>query len=154
MIGVDGRTCLECRLCEVACSLFHEGRSSPHLSRIRVVFDDFVPGFPVHDVCQQCERPECYYACISACGDPAMYIHVETGARVIDESKCSGCGACAEACPLMPDRPVMGFKEMGGGRVFYKCDLCMDRASGPVCVEVCPPGALRFIGASERYRDG
>ena len=118
-----------------------------------MIFDDFIPKFPAHDICQQCERPECYYACISVCGDPAMYIDDKTGARVIDESKCSGCGACAESCPLMPNKRVMGYKEADGGRVFFKCDLCKDRALGPICVEVCPPGALKFIDASERYQN-
>jgi len=82
-----------------------------------------------------------------------MYIDVETGARVIDESKCNGCGACAEACPLMPNKRVIGYKEADGSRVFFKCDLCKDRESGPICVEVCPPGALKFIDALERYQN-
>lgn len=148
---MDRRICLECRECEVACSLYHEGECNPHLSRIHVIFDDFVPRFPTHDICQQCDKPECYYACISVCDKLAMYIDEKTGARVIDESKCTGCGACAEACPFMPKKLMIGCKEIDGRKIFFKCDLCKDRAEGPICVEVCPPGALKFIPASERY---
>ena len=150
VIVIDNHICLECRECEVACSLYHEGECNPHLSRIRVHFDDFLPMFPELEICKQCDWPACYYACTSIYKDPAMYIDPKTGARVIDEAKCKGCGACARACPLMPEKAIIKYKEVEGRRVYFKCDLCKDRPEGPVCVEVCPPGALKFIPASER----
>lgn len=150
VIKLDNSICLECRECEVACSLYHEGECNPYLSRIHVEFDDFVPEFPTIEICQQCDKPECYYVCTSLHEAPAIFIDPDTGARVIDETKCTGCGACVEACPLMPEREIIRSKEFKRGRIYYKCDLCKDRAGGPICVEICPPSALIFIPAAER----
>jgi Fe-S-cluster-containing hydrogenase component 2 len=143
-INTDKRKCLECRECEVACSLYHEDECNPFLSRIHIDFDDFIPRFPEIEVCKQCDWPSCYSACVSLYKDPAMYVDSETGARVIDEEKCTGCGSCAAACPLMPEKMIIKFKEVEGKRVYFKCDLCNDRLEGPVCVEVCPTSALTF----------
>lgn len=141
---------MECRECEVACSLYHEGECRPHLSRINVEFDDFLPRFPKVNICRQCDRPECYFACNSLHKKPAIYIDTKTGARSIDETICNGCGACAKSCPWMPELKIIGHKTVGGRRTYYKCDLCKDRDNGPLCVEICPSGALVFIPAKER----
>ena len=106
-INTDNRKCLECRECEVACSLYHEDECNPFLSRIHINFDDFIPRFPEIIVCKQCDWPSCYYACVSLYEDPAMYVDSKTGARVIEEGKCTGCGSCAAACPLMPEKIVI-----------------------------------------------
>jgi carbon-monoxide dehydrogenase iron sulfur subunit len=150
IIKVDEHLCLECRECELACSLYHEDECNPHLSRIHVEFDDFIPEFPKIEICQQCDQPECYYACVSLYEDPALYIDPGTGARVIDEAKCTGCGACVEACPLMPEREIIGSREVKDKKVYYKCDLCKGREGGPICVAICPSGSLVFISARER----
>jgi len=152
VISVDNRRCLECRECEVACSLYHEGECSPSLSRIHVIFDDFVPSFPTIELCKQCTWPACYYACTSLYEDPAMYIDPRTGARTIDEAKCTGCGSCAAACPLMPQETIIGYRQLNWKRTYFKCDLCKDRANGPVCVEACPSMALTYVPATERGR--
>jgi len=149
VIRVDRYLCLTCRECEVACSLYHEGECNPELSRIRLDFDNFVPGFPDIRVCKQCDWPACYYACAARWDEPAIFIDPGTGARAIDPSKCRGCGACALACPLTPERTVISYRKEGRKRVYFKCDLCADRPEGPVCVEVCPAGALTYIPAEE-----
>jgi Fe-S-cluster-containing hydrogenase component 2 len=150
VIQVDPKLCLACRECEVACSLLHEAQCNPELSRIRVDFDDFVPGLPDIRVCKQCDWPACYYACLAKWGEPAILIDPRTGARYVDESLCRACGACARACPLTPERPVIHEKKVGKKRIRFKCDLCKDRPEGPVCVEVCPGKALTFISAEGR----
>jgi Fe-S-cluster-containing hydrogenase component 2 len=78
-----------------------------------------------------------------------MYIDENTGARVIDKEKCTGCGSCAKACPLNPEVNVINFKTVNGRRQAFKCDLCKDRAAGPVCVQTCPTSALVFIHSQE-----
>ena len=152
VIQVDEQACLTCRECEVACSLYHESECNPHLSRIRVDFDDFVPGFPSIRVCKQCDWPACYYACAARWEEPAMTIDVATGARYVDPAKCRGCGECLRACPLTPERQVVFFKKVGRRRVYLKCDLCYDRPEGPVCVQACPSGALTYVSAEERRK--
>lgn len=153
VIEFDEKACLTCRECEVACSLYHEGECNPALSRIRIDFDDFVPGFPDGRICKQCDWPACYYACADLWDDPAFSIDEETGARYIDPEKCRGCGVCARACPLTPERKVIfAEKEEGKRSVYYKCDLCRGRPGGPVCVEVCPGDALTYVPAEERRK--
>lgn len=150
VIVADTDRCLACRECEVACSLYHEAECNPSLSRIRITFDDFIPGPPTITVCKQCDWPACYYACASLWEDPAITIDEASGARVIDPEKCRGCGACMRACPLTPERAVIGIKRVERKRVYFKCDLCHARVEGPLCVEICPSGALTFVPATER----
>ena len=152
VIGVDESLCLTCRECEVSCSLYHEDECNPSLSRINILFDDFVPGLPSITVCKQCDWPACYYACASRWDEPAMSIDEKSGARYIDSEKCRGCGACMRACPLTPERAVISFKKVGNKRVYFKCDLCYDRPEGPVCVEICPGKALTFVSAEGRRK--
>ena len=151
VVQVDTSICVTCRECEVACSLFHENECNPALSSIQIDFDDFVPGLPDIRVCKQCDWPACYYACHDRWPvNPTMTIDPESGARYVDASTCRGCGSCIKACPLTPEREVMRFRKVGRKRQYIKCDLCRGRDEGPVCVQVCPAGALSFIPAEER----
>ena len=151
VIMVEQRLCMTCRECEVACSLEHEDECNPEISRIRVLFDDLVVGFPEIHVCEQCAEPACYEACVARNGEShALSFDPRTGARYVEASKCRGCGACARACPLTARYPVLRFKQVGRKRVYFKCDLCKDSAIGPICVNVCPGGALAFVSAAER----
>jgi carbon-monoxide dehydrogenase iron sulfur subunit len=147
VIAVDSGRCLACRECEVACSLFHENQCSPNLSRIHIEFDDFVPGLPTIIVCKQCEWPACYFACAAKWEESAIYIEETTGARVINPDLCRGCGACVLACPLMPEKNIIGYKKVDRQRIYLKCDLCHTREEGPICVAVCPGDALTYVPA-------
>ncbi|MBD3182694.1 4Fe-4S dicluster domain-containing protein [Candidatus Poribacteria bacterium] len=152
VIEVNLDFCMTCRECEVSCSLFHEDECNPDLSRIRIAYDDFKPDTTSITVCKQCDWPACYFACASLWDDPAVCVDEKTGARFIDPDKCRGCGACLKACPLTPENSVIGQKRIDGKRIYFKCDLCYNRSEGPVCVDVCPGGALRFILAEERKK--
>ncbi len=155
VVQADPKACYACRECEVACSLYHEGECSPSLSRVQVDFDDFRAGLPDIRVCKQCDFPACYQACAAEHEDPAMSVDPDTGARYVDPSRCNGCGACARACPLTPEWPVLHFRRVGRRRVYFTCDLCRGREEGPVCVQVCPSGCLSFVPAGgRRRRDG
>jgi Fe-S-cluster-containing hydrogenase component 2 len=151
-IEVDESLCLTCRECEVACSLYQEKECNPSLSRIRIEYDDFTPGLPSVIVCKQCDWPACLYACAHRWDEPAIQVDERTGARYVDPTKCRGCGDCLRACPLTPERSVIAFRAVGGKRIFFKCNLCYDRAAGPVCVQICPGDALSYVPAQDKRR--
>lgn len=59
----------------------------------------------------------------------------ESPELLIQESRCIGCGSCAEVCPTGAASPNQ-VQEEGSPR----CELCGR------CVEVCPAGARRMVG--------
>jgi len=138
-IVIHGERCWGCSLCELACSLYHEGLCNPSFSRISVRKDFLELSFKP-DLCIQCAWPSCYYECPAG----AILIDERTGARYIDPDRCTGCGRCAGVCPLMPDAEVIRYRESGGKRTYFKCDLCRERNEGPLCVAVCPRNALEY----------
>jgi Fe-S-cluster-containing hydrogenase component 2 len=132
-----------------ACSTYHEGGTNPVLSGIKWFYnkwfdgwDGEVPAYPFF--CQQCDGPECYYACPYK--DSALCIDATTGARYIDKSKCVGCGLCAQACNLSPSRINMDPRQ----KKAIKCDLCKDRPGGPACIFVCDRQALTLVAKEAR----
>jgi len=132
--------CRACKICEVACSAYHDGICSAHLSRIHIIPDDLALEFPAL-ICHQCQYPSCYYACPKS--DKSMCIDSETGARYINDSECLRCGKCASACPFTPS--LIWEREEDSKKIYYKCDLCRGRENGPICVEVCPRNALNLV---------
>lgn len=124
---VNYRECTGCRICELACSVKNEDVASSRLSRIRVY--SFPPGLDVPVVCVQCNKAPC----IEVCPLGLLSRHPETGAVVIQEESCSGCGSCVNACPthaifMHPTKNVA-----------IKCHLCDGE---PECVKMCPTEAL------------
>jgi Fe-S-cluster-containing dehydrogenase component len=149
----DEKKCCGCKICEVACSEVHEGYASPVTHRNRLILRPILqfmgvsalsanaPGYPQplaavtfgefseNYFCRQCISPEC----MDVCPENAISVAKKTGARVVDAEKCSGCGACVEACPfkmieLNPE-----------DNTAFKCDLC---GGAPQCASWCPTGAI------------
>jgi protein NrfC len=152
---VDTKKCQGCVSCMLACSLVHEGVESLSLSRIQVIQNSFEkwPQDVTIEQCRQCVEP----LCVDACPADALQADPEHGyVRRVDEDKCIGCGACVEACPFTPSRPIVApDSDFDGDLKSRKCDLCADAAyhwddagGGPdgkqACVEICPLGAIRF----------
>jgi len=132
LIVPNNNLCKGCGLCELACSLIHEGICSPSLSRIHVLKDHERYKFRI-SVCLQCSTPNCMEAC------PQESIKFKDGVVIIVEETCNGCGLCAEACPLNSNRQIIFYHP--SRRVYVKCDLCSSREEA-ICVSVCPSGAL------------
>ena len=128
-------TCTGCGLCDLMCSLYHEGEQGQRLSRGELVGDRLTADFTFH-VCQQCVKPGCYEAC--PLKDRALCIDEETGIKYINAEECDGCGNCIEGCPFTPPR----IKTHPKKEISFKCDLCRGREEGPICVEYCNFEAL------------
>lgn len=127
--------CSGCRLCEVACSLKHEGRIWPEASRVRVFM--LVPGVEIPHLCAQCSN----YPCVAECPLEALSVHEETGAVIVDNEKCNACGICIEACPgkvphLHPSREYIVI-----------CDLC---GGEPECAKICEKAKYSALMKSTR----
>ncbi len=118
----DPLRCSGCRLCEVACSLHHEGTVWPEASRIRVY--EPAPGVDVPHLCSQCDD----YPCVKACNFDALRVDEKTAAVLVDPEKCTLCGACVVACPGRVPRIVPGKSHV------LICDLC---GGDPECVKAC-----------------
>ncbi len=123
----DEKKCIGCRACEAACSL--RWSASYDLTRANVVGTQ-VEGEPLFSVCRHCEKPGCLLVCPTG-----AIVRDEKGIVRIQEEKCVGCGICSTAC------------SHGGIRLLLsrvsKCDLCEGR---PLCVALCPQGALEYQG--------
>jgi carbon-monoxide dehydrogenase iron sulfur subunit len=135
--------CQGCGICELACSLYHENECGRSTSRIHLRRNPLAGEFLL-ETCKQCAHPECYFSCPVN----AISVDVNTGARVIVESDCKGCGICAKECPFNGENTIIRHEQKKN--VYVKCDLCRGREGGPVCVEVCPSGALKYLTASQR----
>ncbi|MEM3056523.1 MAG: 4Fe-4S dicluster domain-containing protein [Candidatus Bathyarchaeia archaeon] len=128
-------SCSGCRRCEIACSLYHEGRVWPEASRVRVFM--LIPGVEIPHLCFQCED----YPCVNACPSGALSVDAETGAVRVDASRCTSCGVCITACPgrvphLHPRKDHIVI-----------CDLC---DGDPRCVEACRMGRWNALRAVPR----
>lgn len=153
---VDVAKCTGCKTCVLACKDAHSLTSGVNYRKVHEKigggFRQNVEGAWVHDVrgyyvsvaCNECEDP----ACVKVCPTKAHYKRAQDGLVLIDQTKCIGCGACAQACPY--GAPVLDTKL----HKMQKCDACVGRlAKGlqPSCVEACPQRALEF-GPIEELR--
>lgn len=128
----DKSLCSGCRTCEIVCTVAHRGVASSELSNIqwrKNIMDGCSTDIYT---CKQCPGAEC----VAVCPTGALHTDKETGARVIDESKCVGCQTCLNACPVNPSM----IRYDPTTNKCYKCDLCN---GDPQCVKFCPTGALQ-----------
>lgn len=134
-IQTDAALCLDCQICVLACSLHHEAECSLGLARLVVAKDMARYEFEIL-VCQHCESPDC----LAACPSDAMLLD-DRGVVIILDDQCDRCGSCADSCPY----DAIFYNEAQDR--YLKCDLCADRGEGPLCVELCPVGALTLVEA-------
>ena len=150
---VDVQKCQGCVTCMLACSLVNEGVESLSLARLQVIQNP-LEGWPEDltiEQCRQCTAP----FCVEACEFDALIVdESRDNLRIVDEAKCTGCGACVNACPYTPKRPIVAPNEAGELKS-RKCDLCAGapyhwapEGGGPAgaqaCVAVCPVRAIAF----------
>lgn len=142
---IDGKKCIGCIACMLACSMVHEGRVSPSLARIQVIQNTWArfPGDIDVVMCRQCLDAKC----VEACPTSALHVDADHGNVItVDESRCNACQACIDACQYTPSRIVWNHER----NVAAKCDLCTGaalwnggRVGKQACVEVCPMKAIK-----------
>lgn len=133
VLMIDHEKCTGCRLCELVCSVMHEGVSNPMRSRIKVVKWES-EGLYIPMSCQQCEDAPC----MSVCPVKAISRDESLDRVVVDYDICIGCRACVAVCPF----GAMGFDV--NDRKVFKCDLC---DGDPQCVRFCEEKAVDYVEA-------
>ncbi len=133
-VDCDNDKCVGCDICEYACSFEKEKVFNPLKSRIRSVRVGQIQNTAV--TCKGCiDAP-----CILACPEKAIAQVKETGAIIVDESKCKGCDWCIDACKygaitLHPSS--------------HKAIVCDTCGGDPKCIPACPESALSLTGNSK-----
>jgi carbon-monoxide dehydrogenase iron sulfur subunit len=141
-ILVHPERCLGCHTCEMACAAAHTPAGSvlgavllgQRLQpRNHVVQVDDVK---LATQCRQCEDAPCVKVC------PTGATRRTDTYTAVDQRLCIGCRLCMMVCPFgaihVGTITVAGRDKSAA----LKCDLCVDRAAGPACVEACPTKAL------------
>jgi Fe-S-cluster-containing hydrogenase component 2 len=135
ILDVHPDRCTGCMLCELYCSLAHEGQSIPDLSRVNIIADHNRKKL-VPVMCVPCEENPC----IAVCPELGAIHKTDAGAVVIEEALCTACGKCVRACRIGAIK-VHRLERRGknGKAVALKCDQCQ---GDPWCVKVCPVDAI------------
>jgi Fe-S-cluster-containing dehydrogenase component len=147
LLVIDLSTCVRCGHCAWACEEMYGvsrlvRRGDKVVARVRET--EAPQSLLLPNSCQHCENPSCMVDCpTGAIGrDPE-------GEVFIREALCTGCGACAKACPWdniqMAPRPEGAPRPAGHASEYadiaVKCDECRDYES-PACVSACPTSAI------------
>ncbi|MBR71539.1 MAG: hypothetical protein CMM30_01180 [Rhodospirillaceae bacterium] len=142
---IDLERCVRCDDCVRACASTHGG--NPRFIRHGRTFDNWM----VTNACMHCEDPVCMIGCPTG----AIHRSLDSGAVVINDDTCIGCGTCANSCPynnirLVEIRDLKGqpLRDPGTQKPISKatkCDLCSNNPGGPACVRACPHDALRRV---------
>jgi Fe-S-cluster-containing dehydrogenase component/CRP-like cAMP-binding protein len=142
---IDLSLCVRCDDCVRACASTHGG--NPRFIRHGQTFDHWM----VTNACMHCADPVCMIGCPTG----AIHRSIGSGAVVINDETCIGCGTCANSCPYNNIR-LVAIRDLGGKLLrdpesqkpilkATKCDLCETNPGGPACVRACPHDALRRV---------
>ena len=142
---IDLNRCVRCDDCVRACASTHGG--NPRFIRHGRTFDHWM----VANACMHCADPVCMIGCPTG----AVHRSLESGAVVINDDTCIGCGTCANSCPYNNIR-LVDIRSTDGTMLrdpdsqkpivkATKCDLCETNPGGPACVRACPHDALKRV---------
>lgn len=143
LIRFEPESCTQCHGCEIACKTWRGLGYGIQYRRVLNVWTGTYPrveNASLSMACLHCVEP----ACEAACPEGAITKRVDDGLVLVDETLCTGCESCVEACAF----GVPQFEENG---TMQKCDVCCDlqlAGSVPPCVDTCPGKALTLINVS------
>jgi anaerobic dimethyl sulfoxide reductase subunit B (iron-sulfur subunit) len=135
---IDLTRCIGCHTCSVACRDWNHLDDSASWREVLTIEageypNPFVCFFPT--ACYHCSEPICQTVCPVA----AIQKEESHGLIILDQEKCIGCGACANACPYQA--PKLNHGKYG------KCDMCLSRLNDgkqPICISSCPMRAIDY----------
>lgn len=131
LLLIDHDSCSGCQSCVLACSLTKTGIFSPTRSRVAIKkWEDQCLSIPV--LCDHCNSPPCAPVCPTS----AISKDPETGIVEINQELCTGCRACAIACPYGPE--TVHFVDNKA----VLCDLC---DGNPQCARICQQMAISYM---------
>ncbi|MDR2586810.1 MAG: ferredoxin-like protein [Coriobacteriales bacterium] len=141
LIVTDRAKCSGCQRCEMSCTIKNDKKTAQHIARVQV-WRNYNYGHGVDtpdgifgaieytiETCKQCAEPWC----LNNCPVHAIYESPESGARMVDPTRCIGCGMCHAACPW--NMPTID-PETGKSTKCISCGRCAQQ---------CPNGAITFI---------
>lgn len=142
---IDLEKCVRCDDCVRACASTHNG--NPRFIR----HGESEGKAMVAHACMHCVDPVCMIGCPTG----AIHRSPGSGAVVINDVACIGCGTCAASCPY-DNIQLVEIRDRAGRQVLdpvsqtpikkaTKCDLCFDQPGGPACERACPHDALKRI---------
>jgi len=132
---INYEKCTGCRLCELVCTVKHDGISNPMRSRIKVMKWE-MEGLYIPMSCQQCQDAPC----LNVCPVKAISRDEEMARVMVDYDVCIGCRSCVSVCPF----GAMNFNVID--KKVFKCDLC---DGDPQCVRFCDRKAVDFVSPDE-----
>jgi len=143
---IDGRRCVACMACVVACKAENEVPPKCYRTRVREKVEGRYPELLMEvrsELCNHCDAAPC----VDNCPTRASYKRAD-GLVLLDRKKCVGCKACVAACPYDARyiHPEKGYAD--------KCTFCADRlkeGKEPACVSTCI-GKSRVFGDLEDPR--
>lgn len=147
---VDLAACTSCDECVRGCASTHGG--VPRFLREGTTYRHWL----IATACYQCTDPVCMIDCPTGAISRQMgTLEVTINALDHPTRPCIGCGNCAKRCPwgnivmhepgtLRPDGKPVEFAT--------KCDLCVGRAEGPACVQMCPHGCATRVSFKDLGR--
>lgn len=157
LLAIDQNSCVRCGHCAWACAESHDGVSRLIRSGDKVVVAEAgaFANLLLPNTCQHCEHP----ACMIDCPTGAIGRDAE-GEVFIRENLCTGCGACAKACPWhniqLAPRAELAPEPVATAKlselVAVKCDLCREYEA-PACVRSCPTDAIQRLDPRQEFSE-